>query len=176
MLPSLPVSLLAPTCVAACAQPVLQGDQLRAMLSRSGLDSSAAGLLVTEARARASVHVAYLFVPSPDGDRGEPRGSGENHLRRRHLSRVFAASTQITAVTANSTGRFASTSDPTIAHCEAHHRPCAAFHFHSASRQRSTLRPPARQGGPPSQERIREYEERNVGQCLAARGVPHRHR
>jgi hypothetical protein len=184
MLPTWPISLLARPSIPArstvgpiCARRKMlwPGVAPRPMKLRGGLDSSAGEPVVAEARTRAAVHVAFIFVHSPGGDRGEPCGSSENHLRRRPLSRVFAVSTQF-AVNAKSTGCFAPSSESTIARREATLRPRAASFFHSASRQRSTLRPPARQGGPPNQERIRPYEERNVGQCLAARGVPHRHR
>ncbi len=178
MLPTWPISLLVRHTVSACARPALRSQVVsrRLMHSRSGLDSSAGEPVVAEARTRAAVHVAFMFVHSPDGDRGEPRGLHENQLQRRPLFHCLCHHS-------NDVERFAFDflpglpgSDSTIAR-EATLRPHAAFPF-SASRQRSTLRPPqpARQGRPPNQERSCQYEERNVGQCLAARGVPHCHR
>jgi hypothetical protein len=180
MLPTLPVSLLVRPCAPAIARtafvrPTLvrptqleQGVLLRSVLTSSDQDSSAADPAVAVARSRVSVHVASIFVHCPDGDRGEPRSSSENHLRQRHQS--------------HTRGRFAARGETTIAArtCTATLRRSAPL-FHSACPQyrsnllRCRLQPPSRQGGPPNQERIRTYEERNVGQCLAARGVPHRH-
>lgn len=177
MLPTLSISLARPL-VSIDSRPGFlpgvpalhgQGALLPTALMSSCRDTSAAARGVAVARSRVSVHVAFMFVQSPDGHRGEPCGSSENHLRQRFLSREL--------------GRLAIGSESTIAGREATRfftgsilQRCTASHFHSARRQPSVLPPPAAQGGPPNQERSRLYEERNVGQCLAARGVPHRHR
>jgi hypothetical protein len=182
MLPTLLVTQLDRPCAPASARaasvrptPVRparlgQGVLLRSVLTSSDQDSSAADPAVAVARLRASVHVASMFVHCPDGDRGEPRSSSENHLRQRHLSHPVNRRQEPLA-------RFAARGDTTIAarFCIATHWRCIATHFHSARWQRTLLLPPLPQGGPPNQERIRVHEERNVGQCLAARGVPHRH-
>ena len=172
MLPTWPISLRLRHAVSACAriEVLMPGAKSRPMKLRGGLDSSAGEFVVAEARTRAAVQVAFMFVHSPDGDRGEPRGLRENQLQRRPLFHSLCHHS-------NCVERFAIDSDPTIA-SEATLRPRVAFPVHTASRQRLALRPPqpARQGRPPNQESSCAYEERNVGQCLAARGVPHRHR
>jgi hypothetical protein len=180
MLPTLPISLLVrPGLLPAAARldGFGQGVSLLTHLTSSCQDSSAAESVVVGARSRASVHVAFMFVHCPVGDRGEPRGSSENHLRQRPSHKL---------------GSCAARGETTIAAriCRTATLRRSASHFHSARPQLSDLlfsirklrtrsnklRPPTRQGGSPNQERNRAYEERNVGQCLAARGVPHRHR
>lgn len=154
-----------------------QDGTLLTHLTSSCQDSSAAESVVVGARSRASVHVVFKTVHCPDGDRGEFSGSSENHLRQRpsHMlgSCVRRGETTIAASVQRTSNLRRS-----------------ACHFHSARSQPSDLlfsirrlrtrsnklRPPTRQGGSPNQERNQEYEKRNVGQCLAARGVPHRHR
>lgn len=186
MLPTLSISLLAQpgllpgvrgaqrvSRLAACGQ----GVSLLSHFTGSCQDSSAAEPVVACARSRAFVQVAFKLVHCPVGDRGEPHGSSENHLRQRPSHKL---------------GSCASCGEATIAACSPRTATLrrSAFYFHLARRQlrrllfsnrslrirSENLRPPTRQGGPPNQERNRAYEERNVGQCLAARGVPDRHR
>lgn len=176
MLPTLPISLLVrpglmPGVPADARLDCFgQGVSLLTHHTSSCQDSSAAKSVVVGARLRASVHVVFKTVHCPVGDRGELPGSSENHLRQRP---------------SHTLGSCARRGETTIA---ARIRRTAtlrrsACHFHSAPPRRCNLQfsirrpqPLTRQGGSPNQERNRTYEERNVGQCLAARGVPHRHR
>lgn len=153
MLPTLPVSLLARLTSGAALRP----DFLR----QATLDSSAAGFEAAEARSRAIVHVAFMSVRCPVGRRCEQSLVRENP-QQRHWSL--------------NTGRLTSGGESN-ARDEAALRRCALrFHAPLSQHQKLPPLPLLRQGGPPNQERSCSYEERNVGQCLAARGVPHRHR
>lgn len=186
MLPTLPISLLIRPSVPVIARPVGfgQGASLLTHLTSSCQDSSAAEPVVAGARSRASVHVAFMFVHCPDGNRGEHSGSSENHLRQRpsHLlgscarrgETTIAARVRRTTTLRRSADRSSSARSQL---CRMHLSIRSLRVRSNTLRTRSkNLRPPTRQGGSPNQERIRAYEERNVGQCLAARGVPHRHR
>lgn len=159
MLPALPVSLL-PDFFRAVARPEILGQGVldlsaaRARIS-PGIPGAAA------ARSRAIVHVAFMSVRCPDGHRCEPSLVREN-LRQRH--RAFPANHRLMP------------GSETIACGEARVRRCALRFLAPLFAHDDWPRPPLPQGGPLNQERSCSYEERNVGQCLAARGVPHRHR
>jgi hypothetical protein len=175
MLPTLSISLLVRPGLLPGVPAVArldcfgQGVSLLTHLTSSCQDSSAAESVVVGARSRASVQVVFKTIHCPVGDRGELPCSSENLLRQRPSHML---------------GSCARRGETTIAACVRRTATLrrSAYHFHSARPQPSRLlcdrrlRPPTRQGGSPNQERNRAYEERNVGQCLAARGVPHRHR
>jgi hypothetical protein len=152
MLPTLTVSLL----------PDFDRAGARPEVCRQGvLDLSAAEAKATRARSRAIVHVAFMSVRCPVGHRCAKSLVREN-LRQRPLSLLTGC---------------LKPGGETIARGEASLRRCTLRFRAPLSPHAKSPRPPMpRQGGPSNQERSCSYEERNVGQCLAARGVPHRHR
>ncbi|QDU25482.1 hypothetical protein ETAA8_05500 [Anatilimnocola aggregata] len=144
------------------------------------LDSSAEAQVAASARSRAFVHVAYTSVFCPDGYRREPASSSESCWRQRPWRPTSNCES------ANHAPRRA-----TLPRCAAGFRP-ALVRWSASCASLSTvaeptlagghdgwLRPAAPedrcQGGPSNHERKRVHEKRNVGECLAARGVPNCH-
>lgn len=142
------------------------------------LDSSAEELAAADARSRAFVHVAYTSVFCPDELRRELNGSNEHCSRQRpwptsNCDRANHAPRRATLPRCASSDRRAS-------HATSAGTSWLTFAESAQARELCRWLQPAlqiekRQGGPSNHERRQVHEERNVGECLAARGVPNCH-
>lgn len=171
LVPFLIAETLGTTELARCPE---NSTNLSFSLHRSPLDSSAEAGAPATARSRAFVHVTFTSVLCLDDRRRKLSSDGKCHLRQRPRPLTNLASAKRASRAA------------LVARCACDGCPASFSGFLAAANftpvepalvlgQRSRSSPVRSRGGPSNHERASVHEKRNVGQCLAARGVPHRH-
>lgn len=149
------------------------------LVRRSTLDSSAEASAPAAARSRAFVHVAFTSIQCLDDPRRQLTSDGQRHTRQR--PRPFAKLTLAKLDRGNPARRAASLLRCVVDACPAL-LPASLAAAHSAPAESAVagepcgrLRSVGSRGEPSNHERASVHEKRNVGECLAARGVQNCH-